>query len=63
MSTIRIADLYDMSIPFSVSQYNSISFCRNIYFLFLYVVKQKCTTANIVIYSVISFFYFQKFFC
>ena len=29
----------------------------------MYVVKQKCTTANIVIYSVISFFYSQKFFC
>ena len=29
----------------------------------MYVVKQKCTTANIVIYAVISFFYSQKFFC
>lgn len=29
----------------------------------LYVVKQKCTTANVVIYAVISFFYSQKFFC
>ena len=29
----------------------------------VYVVKQKCTTANIVIYSDISFFYYQKFFC
>ena len=29
----------------------------------LYVVKQKCTTANIVIYSDISLFYYQKFFC
>ena len=29
----------------------------------LYVVKPKCTTANIVIYSVVSFFYSQKFFC
>ena len=29
----------------------------------VYVVKRKCTTANIVIYSVISFFYSQKFFC
>ncbi len=29
----------------------------------LYVVKQKCTTTNIVIYAVISFFYAQKFFC
>ena len=29
----------------------------------LYVVKQKCTTANVVIYAVVSFFYFQKFFC
>ena len=29
----------------------------------MYVVKQKCTTANIVIYSDISFFYYQKFFC
>ena len=29
----------------------------------LYVVKQKCTTANIVIYSEISLFYYQKFFC
>ena len=26
----------------------------------LYVVKQKCTTANIVIYSEISLFYYQK---
>ena len=30
---------------------------------YLYVVKQKCTTANIVIYSEISLFYYQKFFC
>ena len=29
----------------------------------LYVVKQKCTTVNIVIYSDISLFYYQKFFC
>ena len=29
----------------------------------LYVVKQKCTTANVVIYSDISLFYYQKFFC
>jgi len=29
----------------------------------LYVVKQKCTTANIVVYSDISLFYYQKFFC
>ena len=29
----------------------------------LYVVKRKCTTANIVIYSDTSFFYYQKFFC
>ena len=29
----------------------------------LYVVKQKCTTAIIVIYSDISLFYYQKFFC
>ena len=29
----------------------------------MYVVKQKCTTANIVIYSEISLFYYQKFFC
>jgi len=29
----------------------------------VYVVKPKCTTANIVIYSVVSFFYSQKFFC
>ena len=29
----------------------------------VYVVKQKCTTANIVIYSEISLFYYQKFFC
>ena len=29
----------------------------------LYVVKQKCTTANIVIYSNISLFYYHKFFC
>ena len=28
----------------------------------LYVAKQKCTTANIVIYSDISWFYYQKFF-
>ena len=28
-----------------------------------YVLKQKCTTANIVIYSVVSLFYSQKFFC
>ena len=28
----------------------------------LYVVKRKCTTANIVIYAVISFFCSQKFF-
>jgi len=27
---------------------------------FFYVVKQKYTTANIVIYSDISFFYYQK---
>lgn len=27
------------------------------------VVKRKCTTANIVIYSDISLFYYQKFFC
>jgi len=26
----------------------------------LYVVKQKCTTANVVIYSDISLFYYQK---
>ena len=31
--------------------------------LVVYVVKQKCTTANIVIYSDISLFYYQKFFC
>lgn len=31
--------------------------------LYLYVVKQKCTTADIVIYSDISLFYSQKFFC
>ena len=30
---------------------------------FLYVVKQKCTTANVVICSDISLFYYQKFFC
>ena len=29
----------------------------------MYVVKQKYTTANIVIYSDISLFYYQKFFC
>ena len=29
----------------------------------VYVVKQKCTTANVVIYSDISLFYYQKFFC
>ena len=29
----------------------------------VYVVKQKCTTANIVIYSDISLFYYHKFFC
>ena len=29
----------------------------------VYVVKQKCTTANVVIYSNISLFYYQKFFC
>ncbi len=29
----------------------------------LYVVKQKCTTANVVIYSDVSLFYYQKFFC
>ena len=29
----------------------------------LYVVKRKCTTANVVIYAVVSFFYAQKFFC
>ena len=29
----------------------------------LYIVKRKCTTANIVIYAVISLFYSQKFFC
>ena len=29
----------------------------------LYVAKQKCTIANVVIYAVISFFYSQKFFC
>ena len=29
----------------------------------LYIVKRKCTTANVVIYAVISFFYSQKFFC
>ena len=28
----------------------------------MYVVKQKCTTANVVIYSDISLFYYQKFF-
>ena len=28
----------------------------------LYVVKQKYTTANVVIYSDISLFYYQKFF-
>ena len=32
-------------------------------YLGMYVVKQKCTTANIVIYSEISLFYYQKFFC
>jgi len=31
--------------------------------LIVYVVKRKCTTANVVIYAVISFFYSQKFFC
>ena len=29
----------------------------------LYVVKQKCTTANVVIYAVILFFYSQRLFC
>nr|DAN34231.1 MAG TPA: hypothetical protein [Caudoviricetes sp.]DAX16985.1 MAG TPA: hypothetical protein [Caudoviricetes sp.] len=29
----------------------------------MYVVKQKYTTANVVIYSDISLFYYQKFFC
>ena len=29
----------------------------------VYVVKRKCTTANVVIYSDISLFYYQKFFC
>jgi len=29
----------------------------------LYVVKQKCTTANVVIYSDISLLYYQKIFC
>ena len=28
----------------------------------VYVVKQKCTTANVVIYADTSFFYSQKFF-
>jgi len=28
----------------------------------VYVVKQKWTTANVVIYSDISLFYYQKFF-
>ena len=32
-------------------------------FFRMYVVKQKCTTANVVIYSDISLFYYQKFFC
>ena len=32
-------------------------------FVSVYVVKRKCTTANVVIYAVISFFYSQKFFC
>ena len=31
--------------------------------VYVYVVKQKCTTANVVIYSDISLFYYQKFFC
>ena len=31
--------------------------------ILVYVVKQKCTTANVVIYSDISLFYYQKFFC
>ena len=26
----------------------------------MYVAKQKCTTANVVIYSYISLFYYQK---
>ena len=29
----------------------------------MYVVKQKCTTANVVINADTSFFYSQKFFC
>ena len=29
----------------------------------MYVVKQKCTIANVVIYADTSFFYSQKFFC
>ena len=34
----------------------------NVWVRILYVVKQKCTTANVVIYSDISLFYYQKFF-
>ena len=29
----------------------------------MYIVKQKCTIANVVIYADTSFFYSQKFFC
>ena len=37
--------------------------CSFASFFLLYVVKRNCTTANVVIYAVISFFYTQKFFC
>ena len=36
---------------------------KSLFYTMVYVVKQKCTTANIVIYSEISLFYYQKFFC
>lgn len=47
-------------LPISVNGFSFIS-CNNSSFD-VYVVKQKCTTANVVIYSDISLFYYQKFF-
>ena len=59
----------ETSSPSVHSDYNSFEDYRNRFLHTsrfprkMYVVKQKCTTANIVIYSDISFFYYQKFFC
>ena len=57
-NSLKLLKASDLSVMLGVSR-------ATVYRLFekVYVVKQKYTTANIVIYSDISLFYYHKFFC